>query len=120
GTRTPPRAEARCRVATGCRRGRWAPPPVAPPLLQLDGRALLLQLGLDLVGLLLGDALLDHLGGAVDEVLGLLEAEAGDLAHDLDDLDLLLARGLQDDVELGLLLGRRGRRATRGGGRGHR
>src|SRR3712207_7366423 len=31
------------------------------------------------------------LGGLVDERLGLLEAEAGRGAHDLDDLDLLVA-----------------------------
>ena len=60
--------------------------------------------------------LLEHrLRGAVDEVLGLLQAEARERAHLLDDLDLLVAGGDEHDVELVLLLGR-GRRAaaTRG------
>src|SRR5690606_35025698 len=37
--------------------------------------------------------------------LRLLEAEAGDLAHDLDDVDLVRARVRELDVELRLLLG---------------
>src|SRR5262249_45217291 len=57
-------------------------------LLELDGGAGLLELRLDRVGLLLVHALLDGVGRPVDEVLGLLEAEAGDRAHDLDHLDL--------------------------------
>ena len=47
-------------------------------------------------------------GARLDQVLGLLEAEAGDFADGLDDVDLLVAGGLEDDVELGLLLDRRG------------
>jgi hypothetical protein len=43
--------------------------------------------------------------GADDQVLGLLEAEAGDGADDLDHLDLLGARVREDDVEGRLLLG---------------
>src|SRR5262245_64104073 len=57
-------------------------------LLDLDRRALFLELGLHLRGLGLADLLLDRLGRAVDEVLRLLEAETRDLAHHLDDLDL--------------------------------
>ena len=62
-------------------------------------------------------------GRAVDEVLGLLQAEAGERAHLLDDLDLLVAGRLEDDVELVLLLGLgRGGAAAgrRGGGHGDR
>ena len=55
-------------------------------------------------------------GGLVDDGLRLLEAEAGDRADDLDHLDLLLARGVEDDVELRLLLGSR-RLATAAAGR---
>src|SRR5205823_3189879 len=40
----------------------------------------------------------------VHEVLGLLEAEGREGAHLLDDLDLLLAGGGEDDVELVFLL----------------
>src|SRR3954452_23323658 len=68
-------------------------------LLQLDGAAGLLELGLELVGLLALDALLDGLGGLVDERLGLLEAKAGGRAHDLDDLDLLVAGRGEHDVD---------------------
>src|SRR4051794_32929261 len=84
-------------------------------LLQLDGGAGLLELALDAVGLFLAHALLAGLGSPVDEVLGLLEAEAGDGADDLDHLDLLAACRGEDDVERRLLLGRLGgsRRACR-------
>ena len=44
------------------------------------------------------------------EVLGFLQAQAGDGADGLDDFDLLLAGRLQDDGELGLLFDRRQRR----------
>src|SRR5437879_5785869 len=81
---------------------------VRSALLHLDGRALLLQLLPHLLGLGLGDLLLDRLRRAVDQVLGLLEAETRQLAHDLDDLDLLFAGGGEDHVELRLLLRGRG------------
>src|SRR5262249_34178587 len=45
-------------------------------LLEFDPRPDLLQGCLDLLGLVLGNALLDRLGRALDQVLGLLEAEA--------------------------------------------
>ena len=48
-----------------------------------------------LLGLLLGDLLQDRLRGAVHEVLGLLETETRELAHLLDDLDLLVAGTLR-------------------------
>src|SRR5215203_6550231 len=93
----------RMRAATGCRR-----------LLQLDGRAGLLELALELVGLFAVDALLDGLE-LVHERLGLLEAEARGGADDLDHLDLLVPGACQDDVDRGrLLLG--GRAAVTGRG----
>src|SRR3954471_3151268 len=73
-------------------------------LLELDRGAGLFELRLDLVGLFLVHAFLDRLRSRVDEILGLLEAEAGDRADDLDHLDLLGARAREDDVEGGLLL----------------
>src|SRR3954470_22816229 len=87
-------------------------------LLQLDGAAGLLELGLELVGLLALDALLDGLGGLVDERLGLLQAQARGRADDLDDLDLLVAGGGENDVEGALLLLGRGAvaSAARAGG----
>ena len=63
-------------------------------------------------GLVLRDAGLHGLRCAVDQVLGFLEAKTRDLAHDLDDLDLLAAGFLEDDVELGLLFNGRGRAAA--------
>src|ERR687887_798833 len=90
---------------------------------QADLGARLLELGLGGVGGVLGNGLEDRLRSALDEVLRLLEAEAGDeLADDLDDLDLLVAGCLEDDVELVLLLGRfrSGTRAGRAGHHGHR
>ncbi len=48
-------------------------------LLDLDLRADFLELLLDRRGLVLGHAFLDRLGRALDEVLGFLQAEAGDL-----------------------------------------
>src|SRR4249920_3592933 len=75
-----------------------------PKLFQLDGRACGLELLLDLLGLVLVDAFLDRLRSALDQVLGLLKAEAGDRAHLFDDIDLLGAGRGQDNVELGLLL----------------
>src|SRR6478736_2510657 len=81
-------------------------PPRRVELLDGDRRASLFELGLGGVGGVLVDLLEQRLGSAVDEVLGLLEAQAGhDLADDLDDADLLLACTLEDDVELRLLLG---------------
>src|SRR3954451_13266917 len=79
-------------------------PPSLRALLDLDGPAGLFDVGLELLGLVLVDALLDGLGGLVDERLGLLETEARGRADDLDDLDLLVAGRRDDDVERGLLL----------------
>src|SRR5262249_47791256 len=82
--------------------------PVRPPgpvaLLDRDRRAGAFQRGLGLVGLLLVHVLKYRVRRAVHQVLGLLEAEAGQRPDFLDDLDLLFARRLQDDVELVLLL----------------
>ena len=73
-------------------------------LLDLALGADLFQLSLDSLGVLLGDALLQSLGSSLDSSLGLSQAQTGQLANDLDDLDLLGADLRQDDVELVLLL----------------
>src|ERR671931_1043859 len=73
-------------------------------LLELYGGASFLELALDRVGLFLGDAFLDRVGRAVDEVLCFLQAEARDRADDLDHLDLLSTGLVEDDVERRLLL----------------
>src|SRR5690606_16242694 len=92
-------------------------------LLELDLRASGFELLLDLFGVGLGSGLLDGLRSALDKVLGLLETQAGDGADFLDDADLVRAGILQDDVELGLLLGRSGGGSSasgRGRGNGNR
>ena len=72
-------------------------------LLDLDLSASLGQLLLDVLSLSLGDLLLDSLGSAIDDSLSFLQAQTGDLLHQLDDLHLGSASLSQDDVELGLL-----------------
>src|SRR5687767_3324373 len=47
------------------------------------------ELLLDVLGLFLADAFLDRLRSAFDQVLGFFQAECGDLAHCLDDVDLV-------------------------------
>src|SRR6266536_522441 len=81
------------------------PPNAAFRLLDGDGGAGALKGRPRLVRALLVDLLQDRLGRAVDQVLGLLQAQAGQAAHLLDDLNLLVARSLKDDVELVLFLG---------------
>ena len=73
-------------------------------LLDLDLRACGFELLLDLFGFGLGRAFLDGLRSAFDEGLGFGEAETGDRGADfLDDVDLVRAGLLEDDVERGLL-----------------
>src|SRR3954449_11023559 len=111
---------------------RWnakgGPPKAARPLceryealglLDLDRRALGLELALGVVGHVLRDLLQDRRRRALHEVLGLLEAEARDRADRLDDVDLLVADGGEDHVELGLLLGGLGARCAGAGRRHH-
>ena len=57
-------------------------------LLDFDSGARVDELLLDRLGFFLADAFLDRLGSAVDQVLGLFQAEAGDFANGLDDVDL--------------------------------
>src|SRR6266496_6749651 len=93
--------------------GPYGPASQTPGLLQFDGRALRFELLFDLFGFLLGHAFLHGAGRGFHQVLGLLEAQVGDRSDLLDDLNLLLSTTLQDDRELGLLLGRsRGRCAA--------
>ena len=80
----------------------------------------LFELLLELLGLFLGNGFLDGLGSVVHEILGLFEAQTRDLTHDLDDLNLLVARADQLDIELGLLLGDGSATGTRHGRDGHR
>src|SRR5215470_14541654 len=91
----------------------WAPASTCRPaprlrrelLLDRDSGSDALEDSLRLLRGLLVDLLQDSLRCAVHEVLGLLKAETGQRPHLLDHLDLLVTSGLEDDVELVLLLG---------------
>src|SRR5439155_340637 len=87
-----------------------------PLLLQFGGGPCFLEAGDGLLGDGLADVLQHRLRRCVDQVLGLLEAELGELAHCLDHVDLALADGRERDRELGLLLFRRS--TVTGAGRG--
>ena len=80
-------------------------------LLNLDLGSRRFELLLGRGGLFLAHVFLDGLGRALDQVLGLLQAQRGQLADGLDDVDLVGADLLEDDGELRLLFRRRGRRA---------
>ena len=67
-----PAFASRRRQATGTRCAGRLP----PRLLHFDGRALVLELLLELGSLVLGHAFLHGLAAGLDEVLGFLEAEA--------------------------------------------
>src|SRR5207342_1931263 len=83
-------------------------------LLELDSGASRFEILLELRSVVLRHGVLDDASG-LDEVLGFLQAQAGDGADGLDDLDLLLAGGLQDHLELGLLFDRSGGGSRAGG-----
>ena len=86
--------------------------------LELDGGAGFFELGLGLLGVFLLGLLQDSLRSAVDESLGLSQAQVGDSADGLDDLDLLVANGGEDDVELILLFLSRSSSASNSGNSG--
>ena len=73
-------------------------------LLHLCLGASFLQLCNHLLGIFLGNAFLQGLGAVVNQILSVLQAQAGNSADNLDDVQLGSAGILQDDVELGLLL----------------
>src|SRR2546422_1726832 len=78
-------------------------------LLDLDFGAGVFELLLDRGGLVFVDAFLDGLGGAVHQVLGFFQAQAGDLANRLDDVDLVRPDLGEHDGKLRLVLRRRRR-----------
>ena len=74
-------------------------------LLNLNFSTCLLELSLNLLGLLLGDTLLNGLGSTVNECLCIAQRQAGDILNGLDNLELSLTGVLQDNVERRLLGG---------------
>src|SRR5215831_11757000 len=116
-----PELAIRCPSGDPMRRGKL-PFPIGSglaTLFELNHRALILKLLLELGGFFLVDAFLDGLTAGFDQVLRLLEAEARDRAHLLDDVDFLFAAGLEDDGKFRLLLDRRRGAGGRRGGNGH-
>src|SRR5690554_6463726 len=91
---------------------------IATNLLKLDRRAGSLEGFLDFLGLVFVDAFFDRSRDALNEVFGVLKAQAGLLTHGLDDLDFLLTEAGENDVELGLLFGGSGRASGRASGDG--
>ena len=73
--------------------------------LEGDLAAGLFDLSLGLLGVFLLRGGEDGGGRGVNQVLGFLEAQAGQVLDDLDDGDLLVTGGLEDDLELVLLFG---------------
>ena len=71
-------------------------------LLELDGGTGLFQLLLCVVGSILAHAGQHLAARGLSERLGLAQAQAGQLADDLNGFDLLRAGILDDDVEFGL------------------
>src|SRR5687767_11130729 len=112
------------RRSLGTAKGRGLSPPASggrrysaatqTALLDFDRGASRFEVLLELRRVVLRHRFLDDAAG-LGEVLGFLQAQAGDGADGLDDLDLLLAGGLQDDLELGLLFDR-GSGGSRTGG----
>src|SRR5690606_96417 len=78
------------------------------------------QLLLDVLGLGLGSAFLDGLRCRLDKRLGFAQAQAGDGTDFLDDVDLVLTEGGEDNVEFSLFFGSGSRSTTTGGSNGDR
>src|SRR6056297_2375924 len=93
--------------------------PIRCSSLDLDVGADLFELGLGRLGLVLAHLLEQRLGGAVDQVLRVLQAHAEQVLDDLDDLDLLGAGTVEHEVELALLVGATVVATTGGGCGGH-
>ena len=72
-------------------------------LLEFDLGASRFQLGLDIIGLVLGRAFFDRLRRSINEILRFFQAEARKSAQFFDDVDLVGARGRKDYVECRLL-----------------
>ena len=89
-------------------------------LLELDLGAGFFQLLLDFLGVVFAGAFLDGLRSAVDQILGFFQAQAGDLADNLDDVDLVGADFGENHVKLGLLFRSSGSGRSGSGGDGHR
>ena len=73
-------------------------------LLNFNFSACCLEVSCDLLCVFLGDAFLNGLGSALNEVLSILKAEAAKILNDLDNVELGSTSVSKNNVELGLLL----------------
>ena len=89
-------------------------------LLEGDDSASSLELLLGSLCVVLGGTLENVARSGLDESLGLLEAQRGDLADNLDDSDLVVAERLENNVEIGLLLGSLSSASSRSSSNGDR
>ena len=85
---------------------------LAGPLLELDVGTHVFELGLHLLSLFLGRSFLHVIRSAIDQIFGLLEAQAGKLTHHLDDLDLFVADTYQDYIKFARAKGLTNRRVV--------
>jgi len=85
---------------------------IVTDLLYFNRRARVFELLFDFCRLFLVDTFLDGLRRSLHEILGLLQAETRDGSDFFDHVDLLLADGREDYIELGFFYRRFG------GGRG--
>src|ERR1700722_2165056 len=83
------------------------------PLLHFNGRPGIGELLPDGFRLVLAHAFLDRFGRAVHEILGVLQAQAGDFANRLDDVDFIGADRGKNHGEFRLLLSTRRPRSRR-------
>src|ERR1051325_3574925 len=80
--------------------------PAKTASLYFDRSSSIGKLLLDGLRFFLGDAFFHRLRSAVDQVLGFFQAEGGDFAYCLDDIDLIGTHVLKNDREFGLLFSR--------------
>src|ERR1043166_3075921 len=73
-----------------------------PALLNFDSRARVRELLSDSLSFFLRHAFFDVLGSSFDEVFRFFQTERSDFANDLDDIDLVAAGRLKNDVEFSL------------------
>lgn len=81
-------------------------------LLQFDLSASLGELRLKSLSVVLGNAFLNGLRSLVNHSLSFLQAQAGSFLNNLDNVDLVCASRLQNNVELGLLFSSRSSSAS--------
>src|SRR5581483_11197404 len=89
---------------------------IVPNLLNGDFRADLGHFVGDALRLFFGDGFFDGFGSFVNDGFGFFQAQAGEFAHDFDDVDLVGTNLGQNGVKLGLLFDGSGGSSLSGNG----